>query len=138
MSYTFTGNQVRLVGRVGRTGGRADVFVDGTKQLVSVDCFSPVTLHRQILYYRNGLANGPHTLKIVVRGEHNPASQGDDVFVDGIQFSAATGESGFGEGGGPKGFQRMVFGYPGRSRLSGLAGEPLAPRDRVHGAHWEI
>jgi hypothetical protein len=114
VSYTFTGNQVRLVGRVGRTGGRADVFVDGTQQLVPVDCFSPITLHKQTLYYRNGLANGPHALKIVVRGERNPASQGGDVFVDGIQFSAATGESGFGEGGGPKGFQRMVFGYPGR------------------------
>jgi hypothetical protein len=114
LSYTFTGNQVRLVGRVGRTGGRADVFVDGAKQLVSVDGFSPVTLHRQILYYLNGVSSGPHTLKIVVRGEHNPASRGDDVFVDGIQFSAATGESGVGEGGGPKGFQRLVFGYPGR------------------------
>jgi len=114
LSYTFTGNQVRLVGRVGRTGGRAEVFVDGTQQLVPIDCFSPVTLHRQILYYRNGLANGPHALKIVVRGERNPASQGDEVFVDGIQFSKATGESGFGEGGGPKGFQRMVFGYPGQ------------------------
>jgi hypothetical protein len=114
MSYSFTGNQVRLVGRVGRIGGRADVFVDGAQQLVPVDCFSPITLHRQILYYRNGLANGPHALKIMVRGERNPASQGDDVFVDGIQYSAATGESGVGEGGGPKEFQRMVFGYPGR------------------------
>jgi hypothetical protein len=114
MSYTFTGNQVRLVGRVGRTGGRADVFVDGTLQLVPVDCYSPITLHRQILYYRNGLANGSHELKIVARGKRNPASHGDDVFVDGIQFSAATGETGIGEGGGPKGFQRMVFGYPGR------------------------
>ena len=114
LNYTFTGNQVRLVGRVGRTGGRAEVFVDGVKQLVPVDCFSPAALHRQILYYRNGLGDGSHTLKIVVRGERNPASQGDDVFVDGIQFSAATGESGFGEGGGPKGFQRMIFGYPSR------------------------
>ena len=126
MSYRFTGNQVRLVGRVGRTGGWAGVFVDGTKQLVPVDCFSPTTLHRQVLYYRNGLANGPHTLKIVVRGERNPASQGDDVFVDGIQFSAATGASGFGEGGGPKGFQRMVFGYPGQSEY----------RDS-HGSLWQ-
>jgi hypothetical protein len=114
VSYAFTGNQVRWVGRVGRTGGRADVFVDGTKQLVPVDCFSPITLHKQILYYVNGLAKGPHELKIVVRGERNPAAQGDDVFVDGIQYSAATGESGFGEGGGPTGFQRMIFGYPGR------------------------
>ena len=133
----FTGNQVRWVGRVGRTGGRADVFVDGTKQLVPVDCFGPITLHNeQILYYVNGLAKGPHELKIVVRGERNPAAQGDDVFVDGIQYSAATGESGFGEGGGPTGFQRMIFGYPGRVEFRDSQGRSLAIRYRVYGAHW--
>jgi hypothetical protein len=126
-SYTFTGNQVRLVGRVVPTGGRADVFVDGTKQLVPIDCFSPITLHRQILYYRNGLDIGPHTLKVVVQGKRNPASQGDDVFVDGIQFSAATGESGFGEGGGPNNFQRMIFGYPGRVEYRDSQGNPWHP-----------
>lgn len=127
VSYTFTGNQVRWVGRVGRKGGRADVILDGITQLVPVDCFGPVTLHRQILYYRNGLANGPHELKIVVRGERNPASQGDDVFVDGIQFSAATGESGFGAGGGPTGFQRMIFGYPRRTDFRDSQGNLWRP-----------
>jgi len=111
LSYTFTGNQVRLVGRVNKNGGRADVFVDGNKQLVPVDCFSSIELHKQILYYRNGLADGRHTLKIVVRGEHNPASTGNEVLVDGVQYSAATGDSGYGEGGGPTGVQRMLFGY---------------------------
>src|SRR5262249_49630431 len=92
--------------------GRADVFVDGTKQLVPVDCFSPFELHQQILYYRNGLADGQHTLRIVVRGEHNPASTGREVLVDGVQYSAAIGNSGYGEGSGPTGVQRVVFGYP--------------------------
>jgi hypothetical protein len=115
MSYTFTGNQVRLVGRVSPKGGRADVFLDDAKQLVPVDCFSPIVFRKQILYYRNGLADGPHTLKIVVRGEHNPASGGDEVFINGVQYSAATGESDYGVGGGPAGFQRMVFGYTNRT-----------------------
>ena len=115
MSYSFTGNQVRLVGRVSPKGGRADVFLDGAKQLVPVDCFSPIVLHDQILYYRNGLADGLHTLKIVVRGEHNPASGGDEVFINGVQYSAATGKSDDGAGGGPTGFQRMVFGYTSRT-----------------------
>lgn len=115
VSYTFTGNQVRLLGRVSRAGGRADVYVDGAKQLVPVDCFSPIALHQQILYYRNGLANGSHTLRVVVRGEHNPASEGDEVYVDGVEYSAATGESGNGQGGGPKGFQRLLFGYTNRA-----------------------
>jgi len=113
MSYTFTGNQVRLVGKVNPSGGRADVFVDDVKQLVPVDCFSPLVLHQQVLYYLNGLGNGPHTLKIVVRGEHNPASSGNAVLIDGVQHSAAAGDSGYGEGGGPTGEQRLLFGYTG-------------------------
>ena len=115
VSYTFTGNQIRLVGGVNTRGGRADVFVDGAKQLAPVDCYSPVAQHKQILYYLNGLTNGRHTLKLVVRSEHNPASLGNEVLVDGVQHSAATGDSGYGEGGGPTGDQRLLFGYTSRS-----------------------
>ncbi len=127
LSYTFTGNQVRLVGRVSKTGGRADVYVDGTQQLVPIDCFSPLSLHQQLLYYKNGLANGSHTLKIVVRGEHNPASEGNEVFVDGVQYSAATGESGYGEGGGLRGFQRMIFGYTNPTDYTDSQGNAWRP-----------
>ena len=115
VSYSFTGNQVRVVGAVNRKGGRADVFVDGIKQLVPVDCFSPLGLPKQILYYRNGLAEGQHTLKIVVRGERNPSSTGNEVFIDSLQYSAAAGDSGYGEGGGPAESQRMIFGYTSRT-----------------------
>ncbi len=111
MISTFTGNQVRLVGRVGQSGGMARVYVDDIQQLVPVDCYSPVTLHQQILYYKNGLSNGPHSLKIVVSGERRPLSAGSNVYVDAVQSSTATGNSGFGAGGGPTGFQRMIFGY---------------------------
>ncbi len=126
-SYTFTGNQVRLVGAVSRTGGRAEVFLDGVKQLVPIDCYSPAPMRRQILYYTNGLPNGRHTLKIVVEGEHNPLSAGDQVFVDGLQFSAATGDSGFGSGGGPTGMQRMIFGYTGRGNFIDWQGNAWRP-----------
>ena len=115
LTYTFTGNQIRLIGRANKSGGRADVIVDGARQLVPVDCFSPLALHKQILYYLNGLTEGEHTLKIIVRGERNPASAGNQVSVDGFQHSAATGDSGYGEGGGPTGDQRLLFGYSGRS-----------------------
>jgi hypothetical protein len=114
VSYAFTGNQVRLVGGVKTSGGQADIFVDGVKQLVPLDCFSPIVRHKQILYYRNGLAEGSHTLKVIVRGSHNPASTGNEVVIDGVEYSAATGDSGYGEGGGPTGVQRLLFGYTGR------------------------
>lgn len=123
----FTGNQVRLVGRAAPDGGLADVYLDGVKQLVAVDCWNPAARHQQVLYYRNGLAGGPHTLKIVARGAGNPRSAGSCVYVDAVQFSDATGSAGFGEGGGPTGPQRMVFGYPGRRDIKDSAGNLWRP-----------
>ncbi|MCX7428630.1 MAG: malectin domain-containing carbohydrate-binding protein [Planctomycetia bacterium] len=111
MTCPFTGNQVRLVGRFAPDGGLADVYLDGAKQRVGIDCFNPAIRHQQVLYYRNGLAQGDHVLKIVVRGAKNPRSQGANVYVDAVQSSAATGENPFGEGGGPTGPQRMILGY---------------------------
>ena len=50
-SYSFVGNQVRLIGGVAETGGLADVYLDGIKQMAPVDFHSPLPLARQVLYY---------------------------------------------------------------------------------------
>jgi len=113
-TYTFTGNQVRLIGRALSTGGLADVYIDDVKQLVFVDCYSPVAKYQQVLYYKNGLGSGSHTAKIVVRGAKNARSNGGNVYIDGLQYSDATGAVGDGSGGGPKDAQRWIFGYPSR------------------------
>lgn len=126
-SYQFRGNQVRLVGGVGKSGGLADVYVDGVKQLVGIDCFNPIPLEHQILYYKNGLSDALHTLKIVVRGESNPISMGKEVYVDGVQYSQATGDAGYGEGGGPKGAQRLIFGYTARNDYLDSHGDTWRP-----------
>ncbi len=110
----FEGNQVRVIGRTGPRGGRADVYLDGEKQLAIVDAHSPEVMHRQVIYYTNGLPNGPHELRLVATGEGNPVSEGAEVAVDAVQWSAAEGRSGFGEGGGPTGTQRVVLGYTER------------------------
>lgn len=126
-SYRFRGNQVRLVGRVGESGGLAEVYLDGIKQLVGVDCFSPLPLLRQILYYKNGLSNDFHNLKVVVQGQGNPISKGKEVYVDGLEYSQAAGDNGFGEGGGPKEAQRFIFGYTGRSDYLDSHGQAWRP-----------
>ena len=123
----FTGNQVRLSGSVGPDGGLADVFLDGTKQLVGIDCWNPLSLLLQTLYYRNGLTNGEHTLKVVVLGKKNPLSKGTNVALTFADWSAATGSSGFGEGGGPVDTQRMVLGYPGREDMKDSTGQLWRP-----------
>ncbi len=126
-TYRFSGNQVRLVGSVGPSGGLADVYLDDMKQLVPVDCHSPLEVHQQILYYRSGLENGAHTLRLVVRGTGNPVSKGTEVYVDGAQSSGATGVSDFGEGGGPVDAQRLIFGYTGRRDYVDSAGNAWRP-----------
>jgi len=124
----FRGNQVRVIGRVGPSGGRADVYLDGVRQPAPIDCWCPATTrHQQVLYHRNGLANGPHELKLVVRGAGNPCSEGSKVYVDAVQWSAEVAEPSFGAGGGPANAQRMIFGYTGRKPYVDSAGNPWRP-----------
>jgi hypothetical protein len=128
MSLKFKGNQVRLIGTVQRDGGLADVFIDGAKQLAGVDCWMPFDARQQqIIFGRSGLADGQHEIKVVVRGEQNPRSDGKRVYIDAIQWSDATGDSGFGEGGGPGDTQRMLFGYAGREDVTDSAGNKWSP-----------
>jgi hypothetical protein len=127
MTARFSGNLVTLVARVSPSGGLADVYVDDFKQLVPVDFYCPFALDRQILYYRNGLTNGPHTLKVVARGARNPLAKGDEVNVQAVQYSDATGDSGYGEGGGPTETQRMIFGYTGRKDYEDSQGHLWRP-----------
>jgi hypothetical protein len=127
MSYTFEGNQVRLIGSVGPTGGLADVYVDDVKQLVGIDCWNPKARQKQVLYYKNGLDNQEHTLKIVVRGEKNLVSRGSGIDIDWVQYSSATGDSGFGEGGGPTETQRVIFGYTERDDYVDSKGNTWRP-----------
>ena len=64
----FDGNQVRVIGRVDPAGGLAEVVLDGVKQAVGIDCWTPGrSRHQQVLYYRNGLKNGRHKLKNVAK-----------------------------------------------------------------------
>jgi Malectin domain len=110
----FHGNQVRLVSRADPFGGRAEVFLDGAKQIVPIDYWNPTLRAAQILYYKNGLEAGEHTLKIVALGERNPYSRGDRIYVDAVQFSTESKADNFPIGTGPTGPQRMIFGYTNR------------------------
>jgi len=131
MTLGFTGNQVRVLGRYGPMGGRADVLLDGEKQLVGIDTWLPQTRYQQVLYYRNGLPNGTHTVRIVVRGEGNPLSAGKDVVIDGAEWSAAEGAADSGSGRGPAEPQRWIFGYPKRQPYVDAAGHEWLPATEV-------
>jgi len=123
----FDGNQVRIIGRVGPADGWADVYLDGAKQLVPVDAWNPAPRNGQVLYHRNGLTPGAHTLKLVARGVGNPHSKGASVGVQSVQYSAAEGEANFPSGTGPHETQRMIFGYTGRIDYRDAAGHTWRP-----------
>lgn len=127
MSAQFAGNQVRLIGDFGPDGGLADVYLDGAKQLVHVDCWNPTPRERQVLFQRNGLSPGPHTVKLVTRGACNPHSQGALIRIHSVQHSAATGVAHFPSGTGPRTAQRMIFGYTGRTDYSDSTGHTWRP-----------
>ena len=67
------------------------VYIDGEKQLAGIDFWNPQTRHQQIVYYRNGLPDKTHEIKIVARGEGNLLSGGETVYIDGVQSSSETG-----------------------------------------------
>jgi hypothetical protein len=126
-ALTFEGNQVRLIGQADRHGGKADVYLDGAKQLCGIDFWCPQERFNEVLWYKNGLAAGKHRLEIVALGTKNPCSRGTFVYIDGVQWSAAQGDSGFGEGGGPRETQRVIFGFLGRKDHVDSAGSAWRP-----------
>jgi hypothetical protein len=83
MAVAFEGNQVRLLGRADEFGGEADVFVDGVKELVPIDCWNPSPRSQQVLYYKNGLSPGTHALEVIARGTKNPYSKGSRISLNG-------------------------------------------------------
>ncbi|OHB65890.1 MAG: hypothetical protein A2V70_10565 [Planctomycetes bacterium RBG_13_63_9] len=127
VKFSFDGNQVRLIGRAGPDGGRADVLVDGVKQLCGVDFWCPQVRDQQVLCYRNGLEQGNHSLEIVTLGTKNPMSAGTRVYVDAVQWSAAQGKSDLAEGGGPADPQRVIFGYLSRQDYVDSTGNAWRP-----------
>jgi hypothetical protein len=131
LTCTFNGNQVRLIGAVGNEGGQADIFVDGVRQLCGVDFWNPKELYQQTVWYQSGLSPGEHTLKVVATGKKNPRSNGAKITIESVQFSAATGDAGFGEGGGPTEAQRWIFGYPERTDYVDSQGHSWQPATEV-------
>jgi hypothetical protein len=127
MTLRFTGNQVRLLGAVGPDGGWADAFVDGKKEPTIVEFWNPSIRNQQPIFLKKGLENESHELKLVARGEKNPLASGTQVRIDGIQYSAAIGDAGFGSGGGPREPQRLIFGYTGRADYVDSEGHTWRP-----------
>lgn len=131
VTTVFQGNQIRVMGCTDQFGGLADVFIDGIKQFVFIDFWNPSSRGQQILYYKNGIEPGEHTLKIVARGAGNPYSQGNRINIDAVHFSSDSVICNFPYGTGPTGPQRMIFGYTKRQDYQDTNGHLWRPGTEV-------
>jgi hypothetical protein len=77
---SFTGSAVAVVGDMSQRGGRADVYLDG-RPARRADAYVPERTHDNDLWHVYGLPPGQHTVRIVVRADADPRSQGHDVSI---------------------------------------------------------
>jgi GH25 family lysozyme M1 (1,4-beta-N-acetylmuramidase) len=77
---TFTGTGLSLRTLRGPAMGRAEVWLDGAFVKV-VDLYAPARTFTTVPLV-SGLADGPHTVRLVVLGTHRTASAGNAIVVD--------------------------------------------------------
>jgi hypothetical protein len=80
-SLSFEGTGVAIVGTMTQDGGRADVYLDGARA-GEIDAWIPERTHDNDYWHVTGLANGPHTVRIVVRADADARSRGRVVEVE--------------------------------------------------------
>ena len=81
-SVGFTGSGFTLFLAKSRTGGRAQVLVDG-RRVATVDLYSTVAMPRMPVLTRT-ITSRHHTLSVVISGTHDAAALGTDVGLDEI------------------------------------------------------
>lgn len=92
LSFTFHGTGISLMGNWFKDGGKADIYVDGQMKR-TIDCyfnFAQQQHQNMDIYHITGLNDGDHTLKVVVKGEKRPESEGANVYItNAVVFKTA-------------------------------------------------
>jgi len=86
ITFTFEGTGVSLVGNWFRDGGKADIFVDGVFKR-KIDCYfnySNQQHENMDLYHITNLAEGKHTIRVVVKGEKRSEASAANVYINEI------------------------------------------------------
>ncbi len=85
--FRFTGSSISWISTQASNRGIAEVYLDRVK-LATVDLYTATSRHKRVVFSKNGLSTGAHTLKIVVLGRKNTASTDARVDVDAFAVSA--------------------------------------------------
>jgi hypothetical protein len=91
----FTGTGISIEGNWYRDGGKADIFVDGGLHR-SIDTYYNFARqqHTASIWHVLNLQPGEHTVRLVVKDEKRPESEGTRVYVTGVTiFKTASKKS---------------------------------------------
>jgi len=90
--FSFTGTGVSLTGVWNKVGGKADIFVDGVFDR-TIDTFFNYNKQEYgttSIWHKFGLAHGNHKVRIEVKGEKRPESEGTKInLTDALVFNTA-------------------------------------------------
>jgi hypothetical protein len=87
----FTGAAVTILGLMNQASGRADVFLDG-RPSGEIEAYVPRDTHDNALWHTYGLAEGPHSVRIVTRPDKAQGSSGTTLAVSGaVTFRSRDG-----------------------------------------------
>ena len=89
---TFEGTEVRWIGTRSRSGGIADVFING-EPVGEVDLYTPRGSgeYQAVVFEATGLEPGEHDLQIVNTDRRHPRSNGFRIEIDAIEAIALHG-----------------------------------------------
>jgi len=88
MILAFNGTGLSLDGNWYRNGGKADIYIDGNlKRTIDTYYNFARQQHSGVsLWHITGLEQGDHSLRIVVKGEKRPESEGSAVHITGARI----------------------------------------------------
>jgi hypothetical protein len=81
VTLKFNGTGLALAGDLSQSGGRADVYLDGEKAELVADAYIVPKTHDNDLWRIHGLAPGEHRLRLVMRNDADPRSNGRKVLI---------------------------------------------------------
>ncbi len=77
VTMSFNGTGITLYSAKAPNGGYGTVFIDGAQKLPDIDFYASTTQTGQQIYSIASLSRGPHTFKLQVTGQCDPANSSD-------------------------------------------------------------
>ena len=82
--FKFTGTGIKLLASTYKDRGIAKVTIDGVSY--SVDMYSAKAIYKNVVFQKNGLKSGTHTIKVEYTGMRDSKSTGNLIIIDSFDI----------------------------------------------------